>query len=109
MISLSIILTCPPKEPYPLGDSCRIGIRISTRIGYRQPILDPILAPILVGMTLLRDHRWAIHIAGRLNCGRSILSLFDYMMATESPGDGCRSAISRLMTEGPSEYGPLLG
>ena len=58
-------------------------------------------------MALLGDRGWAILIAGRLNCGRSILNLFDYMKATESPGDGHRPPISRSATERPSGYGPL--
>ena len=58
-------------------------------------------------MALLGDCGWAILIAGQLNCGRSILNLFDYMKATETLGDGHSSAINRSATERPSGYGPL--
>ena len=67
---------------------------------------QPIIAPILVGIALMGNRGWVILIAGRLNCGRSILNLFDYTKAIESPGDGHRSAISRSATEIPSGYGP---
>ena len=38
---------------------------------------------------------------------RLISSMFDYMKATESPGDGRRPTISGSAMEQPSGYGPL--
>ena len=51
-------------------------------------IIDlPLYKLILVGMTLLGDCLWAMLIAGRLNFGRSILNMFDYMMQLMSSDD----------------------
>ena len=54
---------------------------------YNRSIKALNIAPILLGMALLGDRGSAILIAGRLNCGRSILNQFDYMKATELLGD----------------------
>ena len=71
---------------------------------YNWPYNRLIIASILVSIALLGDRRLVILINWRLNCGRSILNLFDYMKAAESPGDGHHPAISRSAI-GPSGYG----
>ena len=47
--------------------------------GYNWSIIVPTIALILVGMALLGEHCWAILIDRRINCGGSILNLFNYM------------------------------
>ena len=48
--------------------------------------------------TPLGDHRLVIRITGQLSYGRSILNMFNDLMATESASQGRRPLISHLRT-----------